>query len=64
MRKVILLTALTTCLIGCQKEWKCTTSGSYLGINFNTPSTFHGSKSDMREYEDKNTTTYATTTCK
>lgn len=63
MRKVILSLSILT-LVSCQKEWKCTTSGSYAGVNFNTPSTFHGSKSDMHAYEAQNTTSYATTTCK
>lgn len=63
MRKVILSLAILS-LVSCSKEWKCTTSGSYSGVTFNTPSTFHGSKSEMHAYEEQNTTSYATTTCK
>lgn len=63
MRKVILSLAILS-LVSCSKEWKCTTSGSYSGVNFNTPSTFKGSKSEMHDYEAKNTTSYAVTVCK
>lgn len=61
MRKIAFILSLA--LIGCSKEWNCTTTGTYNGVSINTHSTFHGTKQAKEDYEDKNTSSFAVTEC-
>lgn len=62
MKKLFLIALIP--LTSCTKEWKCQTTGEYIGIEINAHSTFYGTKPEMHEYEAINTTSYAITTCK
>lgn len=59
MKRILFIT-IALALVGCKKDWKCTTTTTG-GVHASFD--FRGTKAEMQQYETDNTNSIVTTEC-